>query len=103
MKLVFKEIVPRDKNVYVTVKVNRSRENIFGIGLIDRKENPADKSLFSLCYDFSNGNIKDSTFNKHGKECRWRKIAPNAVSMKNSIVRMEINMQEGRVSYYRDG
>ena len=100
MKLVFKEIVPKDKNTYVSVKIVKSKENIFGIGLIDRKEDPACKSYYSLCYDFSNGNIKDSTFEKKGKECRWRKMAPNAISLKDSIVRMEIDMVEGRVAYY---
>jgi hypothetical protein len=78
-----------------------TKVNTFAFGIIDRKEQRKDKSLYSMCYDYKTGDMKDSYYQREVNRCDWRKLR-HAIPIKGSVARMEVNMKEGRIAYYLD-
>ena len=72
----------------------------FGFGLFDQKEQREDKSYYSMCYDFSTGDLKDSNFVKEAKQCKWRKVGAPLAQLKNAVVRIEVNPKDQRVAFF---
>lgn len=100
IKLFFNEVLPKDQCVYFTIRILNTKANNFGFGIIDKNEKREDKSFYSICYDFNNGELKDSQFTKEVEQCRWRKVGPLIGDIRRGVLKLEINMRDRRVGFY---
>jgi len=64
IKLFFYPPVPKSISSFFVIRIVNTKSNNFGFGIIDTKEDREAKSLFSICYDFNSGDLKDSNYLK---------------------------------------
>ena len=104
IKMYFNEVIPQNQNSYFTIRVVNTKNNNFGFGVFDKKEQRNDKSHYSLCYNFSTGDLKDTNYIKTGTTAHWRKkIGAPIASITNAVLRIDVNMKDHRLAFYCNG
>jgi hypothetical protein len=68
--------------------------------LVDRKVERAAKFFESICYDFSTGDLKDTHFIREKAKFVWRRVGAPIDSIKGAVLRLEVNMKDGRLAFY---